>query len=198
MLSIRVQFKGVTLALVLVSGCLVGAYAVASSNPVAPRYSIEIQKSKQLLLVKDGNDIARRFRVSLGRGGHGDKHRNGDKKTPVGVYRVADFHGNSPFAFFMQLNYPNIKDAFRGLRDELISKRDFERIINALRNGSLPPQNTALGGAIGIHGIGAITREKLRIHESSNWTEGCIALKNSEIAELRNYVQIGTRVEIAE
>ena len=81
---------------------------------------------------------------------------------------------------------------------DVITRGEFDRIISALRINALPPQNTALGGAIGIHGIGPETPEKLHIHEHLNWTEGCIALRNNEIHELRPYVGIGTRVVIIE
>ena len=98
----------------------------------------------------------------------------------------------------MRLNYPNVKDAFYGLKNKTITRYEFDRIIDSLRRGELPPQNTALGGAIGIHGIGQETEKTLRIHSKVDWTEGCIALTNAEVAELRAYVQVGTEVVIKE
>ena len=59
-------------------------------------------------------------------------------------------------------------------------------------------QNTPLGGAIGIHGIGEITEEKLEIHRTINWTKGCIALTNDEIDDLLHYIGVGTKVVINE
>ena len=60
----------------------------------------------------------------------------------------------------------------------------------------MPPQNTRLGGYIGIHGVGEVTREKMKIHRAVNWTDGCIALTNKDINTLRKYVSIGTPVII--
>ena len=178
------------------------ACAVLLAPPPAratdPPYDIEIQKSEQVLLVKHGDTVERTYHIALGRGGHGDKRMHGDNRTPVGVYRIADFNHNSRFYMFMHLNYPNVKDAFWGYKNHLISEDEFNRILSALRRGALPPQTTALGGSIGIHGIGELTEEKLRIHRSANWTEGCIAMTNAEIDELRRYVGVGTRVEIKE
>ena len=56
----------------------------------------------------------------------------------------------------------------------------------------------ALGGAIGIHGLGPETPEKIHIHDNLDWTEGCIALRNDEVHELRKFLSIGTRVVIHE
>ena len=162
------------------------------------RYYLEIDKSERRLRVRHDDVIYREYAIASGRGGPGEKQRLGDKRTPVGIYRIVGFNEDSKFHLFMRLNYPNVKDAFNGLKNRLISKREFDRIINSLRRGGLPPQNTALGGAIGIHGVGAENAHKLKIHENLNWTEGCVALKNNEISELRNYVSIGTEVVIKE
>ncbi|MCZ6893146.1 MAG: L,D-transpeptidase [Gammaproteobacteria bacterium] len=171
-----------------------GSFPVAAASS----YDIEIKKSQRLLIVREGEEVRKVYRIALGRGGPGNKQRLGDRKTPVGTYRVIGFNDRSKFDFFIRLNYPNVKDAFYGLKSAVISRAEFDRIIGALRRNTLPPQDTSLGGAIGIHGIGPETPEKLRIHENLNWTEGCIALKNEEIRDLRPYIRIGTRVVIRE
>jgi len=175
---------------------LLSLAAAASGAPFD--YEIEIDKTTRLLVVRAGEDILKTFRVSIGRGGNGDKSKQGDKKTPVGTYRVVGFNESSKFDTFVRLNYPNVKDAYYGLRNAVISRPEFDRILSALRAGSLPPQNTALGGAIGIHGIGEETPDKVLIHDNLDWTEGCIALRNAEIHELRPFLGVGTRVVIRE
>ncbi len=161
-------------------------------------YVIEVLKSRKILMVKQGGKVVRSYRTAVGKGGKGDKQRSGDHKTPVGTYRVVGFNDNSRFFLFMQLNYPNIKDAFYGLKKHLIGRRQFDRIVRALKMGKTPPQDTPLGGAIGIHGLGAESKKRLLIHENYNWTEGCIALTNEEIMDLKKYVRIGTKVVINE
>jgi len=171
---------------------------MAALPAAAATYSLEVKKSDRILFVKNGENVEKTYEIALGRGGNGDKLEVGDNRTPIGTYRIVSFNDNSKFYFFMQLNYPNVKDAFYGLKRNLISRAEFDQIIDALRHGALPPQNTGLGGAIGIHGIGDETRKKLRIHDALDWTEGCIALTNTEIQELRKYVKLGTRVVISE
>jgi len=161
-------------------------------------YSLEVSKSSQELIVKEGDQVIKRFRISIGRGGDGTKRQRGDNKTPIGTYKILDFKANSRFHFFMLINYPNQVDAWHGYIDNRINAREFKQIIVANRNNQVPPQNTILGGYIGLHGIGEITEQKLSIHNKENWTEGCIALTNEEISELRNYVTIGTTIQIRE
>lgn len=165
---------------------------------LAAPYTIEINKSDRTLVVRQDREVIRQYSISHGRGGKGTKIRAGDNKTPTGTYRAVDFKSNSKFHFFIQLNYPNPLDAWRGYRNEIISAAEFKQIVLAYRRRSLPPQDTGLGGYIGIHGIGRTTDEKNRIHEAHNWTEGCIAVKNEEINELRRYIPLGTRVVIRE
>ena len=164
----------------------------------AAPYSIEISKSDRILVVKQNKKIVKKYNIAHGRGGKGTKIRLGDNKTPTGTYRAIDFKTNSKFHFFIQLNYPNPLDAWRGYRNEVISAAEFKQIIQAYKRKTLPPQSTGLGGYIGIHGIGLMTAEKSRIHEAHNWTEGCIALRNEEVNELKKYIALGTKVVIRE
>lgn len=178
--------------------------AALSTAPVpaveefAPRYELEITKSRNELAVKDGAAVIKRFHASFGRGGRGAKRKRGDDMTPVGAYRIVEFKPDSRFHFFMLLDYPNLVDGWHGYRDRTIDASQFKAIAAAYRQGYSPPQNTALGGYIGIHGIGEVSAKKLDIHHSQNWTRGCIALRNEEINELRAYVTQGTRVVIRE
>ena len=161
-------------------------------------YELLIHKRNHELIVKEGEQIIKTFHVATGKGGSGTKRKLGDKKTPLGVYRIMDFKADSKFHFFMQLDYPNLIDAWYGYKNEFITASEFKKIASAFKNRKMPPQDTALGGYIGIHGLGEMNDQKLSIHQDFNWTEGCIALTNDQINELRQYVEIGTPVVIQE
>jgi murein L,D-transpeptidase YafK len=173
-----------------------GMDVTAANEP--RNFYLEFDKSERLLRVKANGEVYREYRAASGSGGNGDKTHSGDKHTPEGIYRITEFNDQSKFHLFMRLNYPNVKDAFYGLKAGVISRTEFDRIVDSQRNGRPPPQNTALGGAIGIHGVGYETKRKMRIHEKLDWTSGCIALTNSEINELRQLVSLGTEVVIRE
>ena len=190
---------------VLLVGVLLSPASLAEPLKVAhrdalvglvPRVELEIHKSRRVLLVKQGTRVARRYIAATGRGGLGDKRIRGDNKTPEGVYYITGFNEDSAFDMFFRLNYPNAKDGYFGLKRELIDRDDFDRILDAQRRDQLPPQDTPLGGAIGIHGIGEENKDRLHVQRWQNWTQGCIALTNREIRELRRYVGVGTRVVI--
>ena len=162
------------------------------------KYDIIIIKSRQELDVVRGEQVIKQYRIAYGKGGHGPKRVQGDSKTPLGVYRIINFRDNSNFHYFMHLDYPNLLDAWYGYKNNIITATEFKEIANAYKYRQAPPQYTRLGGNIGIHGLGKVTKERLKKHAVFNWTNGCIALTNEQIIDLKKYVSIGTRVVIRE
>jgi len=157
-----------------------------------------IIRSQHALLVKQGNMTLQKFKVALGSGGRKAKRREGDHSTPTGTYRISKIRESEHFHLFLQLNYPNTQDAKRALKNYTITRKQYRDILDAQTYGWLPPQNTALGGSIGIHGIGDETPDKIAIHRIADWTQGCIALRNKEVDKLSRYVKIGTIVKIVD
>lgn len=131
--------------------------------------------------------------ASFGRGGVSDVHLEGDGSTPRGVFHIVRINYQSRFKLFFELNYPTAKQARLSYRRGLISRRVMRQIEHATSEGRLPPQNTRLGGDIGIHGLG---KGSLWVHRHFNWTDGCVALTNSQIEKLAQWLVIGTRVVI--
>lgn len=131
--------------------------------------------------------------ISIGRNGTSTRKQRRDNHTPLGEYRVTHITHNSEFGIFIGINYPNLHDAERGFKSGLIDDAAQRDIRQALRAGRRPPQETALGGYIGIHGIG---KGDPGVHDAFNWTNGCIALTNEQMANLVTRVKPGTRVVI--
>lgn len=161
-------------------------------------YRLVVHKSLRELEVIKGDKVIDRFRIAHGKGGDGIKKIIGDKKTPVGSYKIIRLHQSNKFHYFMGLNYPNLMDAWYGYKNGLIDMDEFKAITTAIKNNNMPPQNTKLGGYIGLHGLGKTTKKKLSIHHEFNWTEGCIAMTNEQIEALKKYASLGTRVVIKE
>jgi len=147
---------------------------------------IVVKKSRrQLLLFSDGK-LVRTYHIALGLSPVGDKIRAGDRRTPEGEFYIFTKNAKSAFYLSLGLSYPNTEHAERGLRDGLITRKQYDAITGALRAKKRPPQNTRLGGDIYIHGAGA----------GSDWTWGCVALENEDIRELFDAVGVGTPVAI--
>ncbi len=147
---------------------------------------IVIYKSKRQLFVIDGDTIVRKYPIALGKNPKGDKTLQGDGKTPEGAYRVCIKNSRSRFYKSIGINYPTIHHAEKAFVNGLITAEEYKRIILANEQGRTPPWNTKLGGAIFIHGGGAY----------ADWTDGCVALYNTDMDELYRIVKIGTPVYI--
>lgn len=153
-----------------------------------------VDTKKQELDVKLGDITLVRFKnISIGRNGSGFKRKRGDDITPLGKYKIKWFNRNSRYNLFYGVNYPSRENAKKALKAGLINKWSYDRVIKAHDNDQVPPQNTSLGGMIGIHGLGKGNRE---IHDSMNWTHGCVALTNDQIRQLDNWVKKDTIVVI--
>jgi murein L,D-transpeptidase YafK len=115
----------------------------------------------------------------------GHKTREGDLRTPEGWYRTSD-KPNSSFYGAIAVHYPGVEDARTGERDGAITGRQRAAIEAALAAGMKPPQATALGGEILIHGGGA----------GSDWTLGCVAVEDAELDVLRARLPAGMATDV--
>lgn len=155
---------------------------------------ILVDTAAHTLSVFKGKDLDRFYpRIALGRGGATNGRQRGDGTTPTGEFRVAWINRSSTFDIFFGLNFPNEEHTERAYHRRFIDIDTYYTLRTALAEGRLPPQDTPLGGRIGIHGLGF---GDLSIHRKFDWTKGCIALTNEEIGQLATWVQVGTRVVI--
>ena len=146
------------------------------------------------LKVMNGNKLIIKFDdISVGRSGITDLHVKGDDKTPLGAYRIVRINRESRFRTFFEINYPTINHAQSAMEKGLIDKKTYTKIKISQQAYGHSPQNTNLGGHLGIHGIGSGSPA---LHEMFNWTNGCIALTNQQIDQLDHWVQLGTKVVI--
>ena len=121
----------------------------------------------------EGNRVLKTYKVALGGNPKGAKDRQGDHKTPEGVYFVDAKKNNSQFYKALHLSYPNARDRER-----------------AKRLGVNP------GGDVEIHGLGPKWGWIGARHRATDWTDGCIAVTNEEIDEIYPLIKISTPIEI--
>jgi murein L,D-transpeptidase YafK len=126
-----------------------------------------------LILLKGGKEI-KTFSAEFGKSWMGDKLYAGDKATPEGVYKILEKKGGAKTKYYKALliNYPNSDD-----------QRRFDKMV---KSGEIS-KKTHIGGLIEIHGDGG---------KGIHWTDGCIALENSEMDAVYNQAGVNTTVVI--
>ncbi|TDA65630.1 MAG: LysM peptidoglycan-binding domain-containing protein [Clostridia bacterium] len=167
----------------------------AKGIPVpVPDLTIVVDKSDHTLSLFSGGVWLKSYRADFGDGGPGDKEVSGDHRTPEGWFYVSERSVLDPPDYYLgsrwlRLSYPGMEDAERGLGQGLIDWPTYEAVVAANAGFATPPQQTALGGGIGIHG-GSVPEF------GEDWTWGCIGLANADVEEFFDQVRIGTPVVI--
>ena len=183
----------------VISSCISGtapAPAGVQEDDILPLVGdyIVIDTSRRTLTVFLKDKAVRAFdRIALGSAGAGIKDRNGDDITPLGRFKIASVKPSQKYNFFIELDYPSLAYAKRAFNGGRIDKKTFDAIKNALKFSRTPPQDTSIGGHIGIHGLGKGSPE---IHKISDWTRGCVALDNHQIQDLVTIIRPGMVVDI--
>lgn len=146
------------------------------------------------LSVKSGEETLIHFdNIAIGRNGSGFKSKRGDDTTPLGKYKVSWINRKSRFNLFYGFNYPSRENIQNALEKGLVNKKTYQQVISAHNNDKTPPQNTPIGGMLGIHGLG---NADMKVHKTLNWTHGCIALTNEQIIILDKFIKENTIVVV--
>lgn len=136
------------------------------------RTAILVEKLRRRCVVVQNRKVVARYQADFGRNGLEVKVHAGDGATPEGRYRVKDKNGGSHYYKALVIDYPN--------------SSDMVRYHHAKKNGRVP-RGRGPGSLIEIHGAGG---------RNTDWTEGCIALRNSDMEELFRRVSVGTPITI--
>ena len=159
-----------SLAVALIALLLPGLMQ-ASEFPVADRVVIE-KGARELHLIQDGKAF-RTYKIALGIRPVGDKKREGDFKTPEGKYYLDARNPNSEYFLSIHISYPDRKD-----------RRE------AGEMGVDP------GGAIMIHGQPNDPTRSETYYRTQDWTNGCIAVSNSDMIDIWLMTGENTPIEI--
>lgn len=152
---------------------------------------VVVRKTANVLELYDSERLVKTYSCITG-GGKGDKSVEGDRKTPLGVFHIVFKNPLSKFHLSLGLDYPSREDAERGLASGLITRAQYDGIMEALASDLSKEENqkklwyTPLGGEIFLHGNA----------EGRTGTAGCIALSNDDVEELYAILPLGTEVEI--
>jgi murein L,D-transpeptidase YafK len=130
-----------------------------------------VLKGERKLLLMRGDEVLKTYSVSLGGSPVGPKIRQGDSKTPEGIYVLDRHNAKSQYHRSIHISYPSAEDVARAKK---------------LR---VPP-----GGDVFVHGQPhEFSGTSLQV---GDWTDGCIAVTNAEMDEIWRAVADGTVIEI--
>lgn len=155
----------------VLSACDINTQSNLESLPPIDR--IVVEKSQRTLSVYSNQERLRQYKISLGKSPIGHKEKEGDHKTPEGIYSISAKKPNHKFHKALAISYPNQKDK-----------------ENATRKGHSP------GGGVLLHGYEPHLSWVSQNHPLLDATRGCILLTNPEMEQIFNATPIGTTIEI--
>jgi murein L,D-transpeptidase YafK len=158
-------------AVTLVAACAEMPPPAPAAPPMADRVVVH-KSTRTLNLLRDGKVLAS-FPVALGRDPFGPKQREGDGKTPEGVYRIDYKSMQSRYTRALHVSYPDDNDRARA-----------------------QAMNVDPGGAIFVHGLPNEYGPVDPPPWSRDWTEGCVSVGNVAIVKIWDAVPDGTPIEI--
>jgi L,D-peptidoglycan transpeptidase YkuD (ErfK/YbiS/YcfS/YnhG family) len=134
--------------------------------------AILVDKLEHRCLLLAGGRVEKSYVANLGRNWYRIKVQEHDASTPEGEYRIKRKSPSSSFGWAILLDYPNAADQQR---------------FNSMKKSGEIALRAGIGGNIEIHGGGRL---------NSDWTDGCVSLKNADMADLYQRAYIGMPVTI--
>jgi murein L,D-transpeptidase YafK len=131
-----------------------------------------VKKSERKLYLLRDDQPFREYRIALGGNPVGHKQYEGDQRTPEGDYTIDWRNPNSAFHLSLRISYPNEDD-----------------IARAAELGVSPGSMIMIHGQPNKFSWGNWVRRW-------DWTDGCIAVANDEMAEIWRAVPDGTPIRI--
>jgi murein L,D-transpeptidase YafK len=161
----------VTSSIILAALALFMLSSIAYGGQVADSVLV-IKSESRLYLMREGRELAS-FKVAFGSKPKGHKQQQGDQRTPEGHYILDYKNPHSNYYKSIHISYPNAQDR-----------------ANARKHRADP------GGDIMIHGQPNGYEKLSFIVQFFNWTDGCIALSNSDMDLVWKAIIPGTPIEI--
>jgi murein L,D-transpeptidase YafK len=138
---------------------LVTATDYATGHGMAER--VVVRKLERKLYLMKNDQVLRTMDIALGLQPEGDKFEEGDFRTPEGFYMLTERNSASDFFLSIRVSYPNVGD------------------MRQARLSGVSP-----GGQIMIHGQPNEPSRSAEYYSETDWTNGCIAVSNSDMVDL--------------
>jgi murein L,D-transpeptidase YafK len=147
-------------------------------DPVGTVYVV-VDKSDYELKIFDDEGWYATYPVVFGSKDLSDKMYEGDKRTPEGNFKIISKKPHDKWHKMFMLDYPNAESWAK---------------FKARKAAGKIPAKAKIGGGIAIHGTWK--NDDIVVDDFTNWTNGCISVKNEDLDELDRYLPVGTKVTI--
>lgn len=160
---------------IIVASIALAAAAISSVSGATFEHAdhVVVRKAERKLFLMKGHKILRTFKIALGLSPQGPKLEEGDFRTPEGRYSLVDRNADSDFFLSIRISYPSPADSSR-----------------ARSKGRAP------GGAIMIHGLPNHPTRSPEYYRLTDWTNGCIAVSNSDMVDIWLMTTRNTPIDI--
>jgi murein L,D-transpeptidase YafK len=145
----------------------------ASASEFERADRVIVKKSERVLLLMKADRVLRSMEIVLGLAPKGHKFTEGDFRTPEGSYVLTERNPASDFFLSINISYPSARD----MREAQLS--------------GLSP-----GGQIMIHGQPNDPRHSDEYYQLTDWTDGCIAVSNSDMVDIWLMTNPDTQIQI--
>ena len=162
-------------------------------RPQRGRWLLIETEQQTLTVMQDNRPVKVYDNIATGRGGLAWFKVRDDEKTVLGTFYINLINPASQYRIFFRFAYPTHAHFDYALSKGLISPADYATALAHYRRYGAFPQDTVLGGHLGLHGLGEADYDT---HLMFNWTRGCIALSNEQIERLLKEIEFGTLVVI--
>jgi len=135
------------------------ATSYSDGFPLADKVVVR-KGDRELQLLRDG-EVFRTFDIALGIEPLGHKEEEGDNRTPEGTYWLDLRNPRSDYFLSIRISYPNETDR------------------RSARKKGVDP-----GGQIMIHGQPNAPTYSAGYYRQADWTNGCIAVSNSDMIDI--------------
>lgn len=154
----------------ILGACLAAAPGLAFAAPrTAMVDGVQVLKGQRKLQLLGGGRVLKTYPVALGFRPQGAKRFEGDGRTPEGTYVLTGAVRDSDFHHSMRVSYPGPAD-----------------VAFARKHRKDP------GGDICVHGQPNGVRKPM----AGDWTWGCVAMSNADVAEFMRAVPAGTPIRL--
>jgi hypothetical protein len=169
----RASFRAILAALATYGVVVTGAWVWARVEPTSRSCPstgtlVLVDTDARVLCLCRNGRVEGRFRAALGRGGR-EKQREGDGKTPLGRYSLAQGRPSTRYHLFIPVGYPTPAQQARGYS----------------------------GAAIGVHGPHIAFAWLGHATVWLDWTQGCVAVATTgEVERIAKWIHDAGVLEI--